>query len=705
MNKRPPSLQDFDLEQSLQELFQAPWADPDFAQRLEAGLLRQERCHAPAGRLIARLVELFKSSGSMFAWGAAALLLVALIAWSIDHLPLTPASPLPTTTGDIPAVVATQPPQTDPEPNLTPAPDPENLDKLAYVLEGGVWIKTLPDGQPKQAIPHGLSVSAVQPTRPLWSPSGNILVYQDGAGYFWIYTEDGSGAAQLGSIEYYAWAPYRDTLLVVTASGQLGLIEPHDLLVRKLVDPLEGAVVGRPAWSPDGRSIAFRLQTGAQNQLWIVPLEGGEPVPLPPVEGGVYELAGWTADGSSLLFWQGGPSASLAADGLPLALLDLASSQVTTIAQPVNVDPAFLALNPSGSTLAFVYGGGRATSAGKQLALWLDGRLVEVGPPGLATLFPAWSPDGSRLAFSAMPTLEDGLSQGEELLQALHKRSIYLYDSGPDGSQVVPLTRDDPSYHEERPLWSPKASHMLFARLDEQGQASLWLAPVQDGEPVQVVQTLGPLPDPFGYFGLLTWEQYYDWHRPTSMPAGPVREAEPPRPAPLPAGEITPAQEQPGWLQYLNREAGFSFTFPEDWQLREEPNFIHLSQQDGEDSFSISIGYRQASDPTRIQRTGVGAGEVETIGQVRFLDRSINREVLIYESKVKAVLYNMATEIGAGDLFAERYFTISLDVDPPSGVLSYEQAFLSDQVQAETDRVVESFRLLSRGEPAEESSG
>src|SRR5258708_34623608 len=38
--------------------------------------------------------------------------------------------------------------------------------------------------------------------------------------------------------------------------------------------------VGRPAWSPDGKTIVFVTNISGRNNLWLVPAEGGWPTQL-----------------------------------------------------------------------------------------------------------------------------------------------------------------------------------------------------------------------------------------------------------------------------------------------------------------------------------------------------------------------------------------------------------------------------------------
>ena len=56
---------------------------------------------------------------------------------------------------------------------------------------------------------------------------------------------------------------------------------------------------------------------------------------------------------------------------------------------------------------------------------------------------------------------------------------------------------------------------MLFARMDAEARASLWWLDLSAGQPVRVVDEIGPLPGPsepwFGYYGHVAWEAVFDW--------------------------------------------------------------------------------------------------------------------------------------------------------------------------------------------------
>ncbi len=128
-------------------------------------------------------------------------------------------------------------------------------------------------------------------------------------------------------------------------------------------------------------------------------------------------------------------------------------------------------------------------------------------------LSPTWSPDGARLAYSAMLDRPDVIG-GKPARQAMMSRSLWLIDA--DGAEPRQLT-DGPGYRDERPLWSADGSHLLFARLDAEDRASLWIVPVEDGEPRQMVEKLTPAPEWFGTYGHVAWDRLFDWWRGPSV--------------------------------------------------------------------------------------------------------------------------------------------------------------------------------------------
>ena len=183
-----------------------------------------------------------------------------------------------------------------------------------------------------------------------------------------------------------------------------------------------------------------------------MPVAGGNAVELYdsgfPTKGDAW-LAGWTHDGRFVLFWQGDiNSASMLADGVPLyalsstggepAQLALAMEDANVLVYPQSVAPA-----PIGSSeparIALSLGGGRDTLFNKQVgvASIVDGGFTALSPRGQSAIALSWSPDGGRLAYTAVDS--EALANADSTHKRLMQRRIYTVDMGGD---VRSLTSD-----------------------------------------------------------------------------------------------------------------------------------------------------------------------------------------------------------------------------------------------------------------------
>jgi dipeptidyl aminopeptidase/acylaminoacyl peptidase len=82
------------------------------------------------------------------------------------------------------------------------------------------------------------------------------------------------------------------------ASKPNAQVEPKSLTIEKLYMTRQ---VGRPTWSPDGKSIAFISNMSGRNNLWLVPAEGGWPVQL-TVSDQRQTAPAWSPDGKWIAY-------------------------------------------------------------------------------------------------------------------------------------------------------------------------------------------------------------------------------------------------------------------------------------------------------------------------------------------------------------------------------------------------------------------
>lgn len=125
-----------------------------------------------------------------------------------------------------------------------------------------------------------------------WSPAGSqILFTADRGGYFNLYTcgTDGNQEKQLtdfGRDDHGAWSPDGKSIVFVRTISTAGISSIVDLFIidangqnpKQLTnDPL---LENWPTFSPDGKWILFSRAMGSENQLLVIPVEGGTPAPL-----------------------------------------------------------------------------------------------------------------------------------------------------------------------------------------------------------------------------------------------------------------------------------------------------------------------------------------------------------------------------------------------------------------------------------------
>jgi Tol biopolymer transport system component len=209
-------------------------------------------------------------------------------------------------------------------------------------------------------------------------------------------TSSGIGSIDLsslrGRIAFSAGTPLHEDVYVIDASGKQ--------LTRVTRDP---AADFDPTWSPDGAQIAYRHQAGpytTQTDIFVTAADGGEPTDLTMSRGVSDWGPAWSSDGS-LIAWN--------------SMRDAPRSGVLH---------GFV-MHPDGSGIR------RITDE-----IWVE--------------YPAWSPDGTMVAFMAQEPGTSGFDPDY---------NIYVMNA--DGSGVIKLT-DGPGT-EGFPAWSPDGTQIAFS--------------------------------------------------------------------------------------------------------------------------------------------------------------------------------------------------------------------------------------------------
>lgn len=179
----------------------------------------------------------------------------------------------------------------------------------------------------------------------------------------------------------------------------------------------------QPAWSPDGTRIAFRsYRTGRDGDIWVMDVDGGNPVNLTPDPlPGVWDerRPAWSPDGSRIVF------ASNAAGNVDLWTMGPDGSNPLRLTSTMDLDtePVW---SPDGTTIAF-----RRSSTGSGSDLCLvpatGGETTLLPLPGIQRL-PAWSADGTALVCVHHAGTAD-------------RPDLYRVDL--DGTDLAPLVTDE----------------------------------------------------------------------------------------------------------------------------------------------------------------------------------------------------------------------------------------------------------------------
>lgn len=150
-----------------------------------------------------------------------------------------------------------------------------------------------------------------------------------------------------------AWSPDGRELAYVSFEAQKAVVWVQDVASgqRRPLANFRGSN-SAPAWSPDGKQLAVTLSRDGGSQLYLISRDGGAPRRLTQ-SGSIDTEATWAPDGKSLLFVSdrgGGPQIyRIGAEG--------GGVQRLTFGGAYNISPA---LSPDGKTLAFIsrQGGG-----------------------------------------------------------------------------------------------------------------------------------------------------------------------------------------------------------------------------------------------------------------------------------------------------------------------------------------------------------
>ena len=192
----------------------------------------------------------------------------------------------------------------------------------------------------------------------------------------------------------------------------------------------------KPAWSPDGRQVAFFSDRDGNDEIYVIDADGGNLRRLTFSPGSDKEPA-WSPDGRRLVF------ASDRDGTLNLWMMKSDGSQQRRFTNYRIGQAAIPAWSPDGAWIAFTSNvrlGWRVSIIDSQ------GRGERVLASARGDCRPAWSPDGRSIAFVSLR----GDGKGD------------IWTVGPDGGNLRQVTTDAAVY-DYHPAWSPDGRRLVFA--------------------------------------------------------------------------------------------------------------------------------------------------------------------------------------------------------------------------------------------------
>ena len=233
-----------------------------------------------------------------------------------------------------------------------------------------------------------------------------------------------------------------------------------------------GFVSFTPAWHPDGSTIAYSEYRGITDGRWHLYLQklatGTRTEVTSMAPGGSAYGGTFSPDGKSMLFTYAGPAGGTLIQSVDVSR-NCCAFELTHDRR--NADNQSASYQPNGRHIAYI-----STRSGTPQVYVMDAdgsNNEQQVPPGfddhgrlLDTYSPAWSPDGTKIAFTR------DLSSGG--------RQLFKWSIG--GGQPVQVSSTG---RNEDPSWAPDSRHIVF-KSGRSGREQLWILDIESGAQRQI---------------------------------------------------------------------------------------------------------------------------------------------------------------------------------------------------------------------------
>jgi Tol biopolymer transport system component len=407
--------------------------------------------------------------------------------------------------------------------------------EIAYVTtRGTILVAPLPTGAPRVLAKLKGERSLLSSAGISWSPSGRDVAFSDERGIS-IVRADGSGrrrVTRLGAWAFPSWSPDEERIAFSVGYDEIYVARADGRGIKRLTKAIWD---DSPRWSPDGSRVAFLrgshgLDDDRAISVFVMDASGARQRRLGRGYG-----PRWNADGRQVVYVDVAGSTDPRAQGtLRTGRVTIADSTVPgRRVVAAGTAPSF---SPDGSQLAFMrYAFGKRGSPGEPkvtVAIRSTLFLIRADGTDLRELMttsldayqpilyrPDWSPDGRTIALHA-PYSDDSDQYGIALVDPaapsgwrVLQESLYKFAWSPDGSRFaftdfegVHTMRSDgsqsmlvakmPLAEGSVPVWSPDGTSLAFVGCIERensdtGICDIYIVGAEGGAKQRVTRTPG----------------------------------------------------------------------------------------------------------------------------------------------------------------------------------------------------------------------